>query len=488
MANKKINNPIPFSKVLYSNKRSSKLLSCINNQSKALRIKDPELRREKMKKIENDFIDIYKQIILGTTLESEMIDSVNDSYLNMSTNKNRRPDYTYGKPREEDKERIDENMYYSLKSSSFGKEDNIVRCELNRIEIFPEVMTQKLALWSNKIAHKVEENSIKYMSDFYYGININKNKITQQDIDKQRKEEVRFIRNLRKAYNNYTTKDEYKFAIDKAYVEIMSDNFNIANITDQNVLNLQKLMNASGFSKGAESKEAMKSFLFCMRDQRTKDQLFKAKENFSKDLLIQINELGEESTLKAYYVKDYAVKDSKGRDTIRLVVGNSVELENLVDQNDCIYMTKAWEESIKEENADRILAKLGDDKQDFEYQNEAKKMVKKIVNKGTKIYRSERDATIAKCSATVFHLPEEETLEFCRENGFNLEEGVSLTQKTVAFGGNSMPEVGFGSKSNTIPYEELPRYVALTFETKEVEKRNMELDKQSKSNVKNKGE
>lgn len=488
MADKDSNTLKSFSSILYTNKRLNKLVGYINKQTKTLAIKDPDLRRESMQEIEKDFIELYKQFIIGTNLESEMIANANESYLKMSTNKNRRPDYTFGKPKAEDREKIDEAMYNSLKSSPFGKEDNIVRCELNREEIFPEVMTQKLALWSNKIAHKTEENSIRYMSDLNYGINISKDKLTPKDRERQKSEESRFIKNLRKAYNLYTDKDEYKFAQDKAYVQIMSDDFDITNVTDQNVLNLQKLMNECGFSRSSGNKDAMRSFLFCLRDQRTKDYLFKAKENFSKDLLLQINELGEESTLKAYYVKDYATKDNKGRSTVRLVVGNAAELENLVEKNDCVYMTKSWEESLKFENADKIVSKLGDDNSPAKFQNELDKITKKTISKGTKIYRSERDATIAKCSATVFHLPEEETLSFCEKNGFNMEEGVSLTQKTVAFGGNSMPDVGFGSKSNTIPYEKLPRYRALDEETKQVERRSIELEKQSKSNIKNKGE
>lgn len=236
-----------------------------------------------MQSIEKEFLSLYKELIIGTSLESKMIESTNKNYYEMSRNKNTRLDYSGigGRKRyEEEKNKIDQDMYNRLKSSEFGKEDNIVRCELNREEEFSEVMTQKMALWSNYIVHKAEENSIKYMSDFGYNVNLNKNNLLDADKEKQKENEQKFLKNLGKAYNKFTNEDEYKFAMDKVYTELNDDNFNPNSTTDQNVINLQNLMKETGFRKSANSKEAMKSFIFCLRDQRTKNQLFKAKENF----------------------------------------------------------------------------------------------------------------------------------------------------------------------------------------------------------------
>lgn len=181
-------------------------------------------------------------------------------------------------------------------------------------------------------------------------------------------------------------------------------------------------------------------------------------------------------------------KDTKGRSTIRLVVGNAAELESIAGSNNCVYMNKSWEESLKYENADKILSKVGEGEPDYKYDEELRKISKRITSKGTRITKSERDAAIAKSSALVFHLPKDEIMISCQRNGFNLEEGKTPMQTTIAFGGNSSIDVGFGSKSNDVPYENLTRYKTLSEETKFVERKNLELENKEKLYNKYKGE
>lgn len=472
---------IPFSKAFYSNRNVNKLVSLVNKQSADLSIKDEEKRRTELKSIEKDFLELYKKLIIGTSVETSVIQETNNKCLEMCRNRNRKVEYISRESYEEEKDKIDVTLYNKLKSSGFGKSDNIVRCELEREEEFEEVTAQKLALWSDKLAHITEENSLRYMQDLGYNQNLKK----MDDEDRQKIEKT-YLGRLRKAYIRFSDEDNYKFNMNDAFNQLVSDDFDLATNINQNICNLQKLMIDSGFSRSSSSKASMKSFLYCLRDQRYTDYFYGAKTNFSKDLLLQIEEQKGDSTLDAYAVKDYAVKDNKGRDTIRLVVGNLSELDQLSKSNDCVYMNDSWKNSLKFEYADEILSKLGKDASELKINSEVDNIANKIASKGTKMNWVERDASIARASSLIIHVPEDEMNGWCQKNGFNLRNAKTLTEKSFAFGGNSLVDVGFGARDNEKTYDELPRYNVLKKLSQKVERRNTSIEKAKLS--KKKGE
>lgn len=494
-----IKNPdgsIPVNEIVNRNGMMKKVLSLVNEQSACIANQDIS----KLAEIRKNLLNVYKKIIIGTSVESNVIEETNKKYSNMSKAKNRRKGIENinigGKFSQRDEEEIykEKNeinitMYNSLKSSGFGKADNIVRCELNREEDYEEVEIQKLALWSNKLAHFIENDSTRYMTDLGYGnTNWNRKNLTEDEIEKQKSQEKRFLTNLRKAYKHYTEENKYKFALSKAYGLLSQDDFDVNTTTDQNIVNLKKLMNDSRFSRSSNDKNAMKSFLYCLRDQRNKDYFFKLKENFSKELLLNLKELDGESVLGAYYTEDYAVKDNKGRDTIRVVFFNQGEANRLTEENDYMYMTRAWKESLKHEYADKILSEVGENQPSFKYDNKLNDIISKKL-KGKKMTKTEIDSTCLLLSASIYHLPKNEILEFCNKNGVELRESKNLTEQSVAYNGNESIDVGFGSQRNDIPYEKLPRYKAINSEVLPIEMRCDELQqKKMKSQNKGKGE
>lgn len=465
-----------FNDVINKKNLMNKLQNIVNEQNKYLSNENIENRMEKLENLKDELQKIYKDIIVGTSLESSVIDDTNFKYAQMCLNINRSNDNK--KNNVDKKEDIDLSMYVKLASTVFGDENNIVRCELNREEEFPDVKTQKLALWSNKIAHYIEKDSLRYMTDFGYGLmNLNKNNISQRDKDRQKSAENKFISNMRRAYKKYTEEDKYKFAVDKVYQDLNDEKKDINNSADQNIINLKKLMNSTGFSRSSNDRDAMKSFLHCLRDQHNKDIFFKLKTNQAKELLLELKELKGDNVLDTYYVEDYAIRDNKGRNTIRFVSYNENEGNRYINNNDCYYVSRAWKESTKYEKADEIVSKTKDNKNKYEYENIVNEMVNKECGKGKQMTKSEIGSLCNIISASVFHLPKDEIIDFCNKNGIELRKYKTLTEKSVALSGVESVDVGFGSKSNDKPFEELPRYRTLSKEVKRIEKRNEELTK-----------
>lgn len=461
-----------FNDVINKNNIMNKLQNIVNEQNKYLANSNIENRMEKLEKLKDELQKIYKDIIIGTSLESSVIEDTNFKYAQMCVKSNRRDENVIN---EED---INLSMYVKLASTVFGDENNIVRCELNREEEFPDVKTQKLALWSNKIAHYIEKDSLRYMTDFGYGLmNLNKNNISQRDKDRQKSAENKFISNMRRAYKKYVEEDKYKFAVDKVYQFLSDEKKDINNTVDQNIINLKKLMNSTGFGRSSNDRDAMKSFLHCMRDQRNKDIFFKLKTNLAKELLLEKKELNGDNVLDAYYVEDFAIKDNKGRNTIRFVSYNQNEGNRYMNNNDCYSITRAWKESTKYEKADEILSKNTNNRNRHEYDNIVNEIINKECGNGKQMTKSELGALCNIISASVYHLPKDEIMDFCNKNGIELRKYKNLTEKSVALSGVQAVDVGFGSKSNDKPFEELPRYRTLRKEAKEIEKRNNEITK-----------
>lgn len=487
MVKKNPDGSVPFSNVLYKSENIRKLQRILNTQTQYLSITDEDERREKLDSISDEIFKFYKDIIIGTSLESIVITQTNNKFKEMSRNRNRQRMLDYdglggNRRKQEELNDIDETIYNSLKSSEFGKEDNIVRCELNRQEEYPEVQTQKLALWSNTVAHNIEENSLKYATDL--GVNIpitNKKEISERDKEKAEESKKRFLSRLRKSFYDYTEDDKYKFEIASTYNKLKEPNFDVSSSTDQNVINLRNLMEKNGFVNQNADKVAMRSFILCIRDQRIKEQFFKLKENFTKDVLLQIKELDGDSVLDAYYVNDYYVKDNKNRDTMRIVIGNGAEFANTIAYNDCVYMNRGWKESLKFEKADEILRRTNGDNDRSKAYTALEEITDEVVAKGARMTKTERDAMALLSSSSTFHLPREEMNNFALKNGIELREGKTLSEKSLAFSGNSAVDVGFGSKSNSIAYEQLPRYRVLKNEAKFVIDRNTKLEKKNAS-------
>ncbi len=478
--NKNPDGSIIFNDVINKNKLMYKLQNIVNEQNLYLSNLNVKNRMEKLENLKDELQKIYKDIIIGTSLESSVIEDTNFKYAQMSLSSNRRDGRN-----KNNKEDLDLSMYVKLASTVFGDENNIVRCELNREEEFPDVKTQKFALWSNKIAHYIEKDSLRYMTDFGYGLmNLNKNNISQKDKDRQKIAESKFISNMRRAYRKYVEEDKYKFAVDKVYQELNDEKKDINNTADQNIINLKKLMNSTGFSRSSNDKDAMKSFLHCMRDQHNKDIFFKLKTNLAKEVLLEIKELNGDNVLDAYYVDDYATKDNKGRNTIRFVSYNENEGNRYINNNDCYFVSRPWKESTKYEKADEILSRSRNSKNKYEYENIVNDIVNKECGKGKQMTKSELGALCNIISASVYHLPKEEIIDFCDKNGIQLRKYKNLTEKSVALSGVQAVDVGFGSKSNDKPFEELPRYKTLSKEAKVIEKRNDELTKRKLKAVK----
>lgn len=472
---------IPFNYVVNKKGMMSKIQGLVNKQNFYL-ASPGENSNKQLYKIRKEILELYRKLIIGTSIESTVIYDANSRYYNMCRSKNRREVNI-----DDDKSSVDMEKYNKLASSEFGKSDNIVRCELNREEEFEEVEIQKLALWSNKLAHSVENDSVRYMTDLGYGYTSwYKKQITPEQKEKNKIREKRFIANLRKSYRRYTEEDKYKFAIDKAYNQISQEDFDI-NTKDQNIINLRKLMNASGFSRSSNDKNAMRSFLTCLRNQRNKDYLFRLKENFTKELMIKINKLKEDSTLGAYYVDDYAVKDNKGRDTIRVVFHNKGEANRYIENNDYMYITKAWKESLKIENAAQIVREVKEDATTKDYEDKLDEIIDKKV-KGKHMTRSELDSLCVLLSASVYHVPKYEFLNYFRKNGIEIDKAKNVTQKSIAYAGNESVDVGFGSESNDKPFQELDRYIAASEEVGNIAARNTALTSRKQESITNKGE
>ena len=126
MAKKNPDGSVPFSNVLYKSENIKKLQRILNAQTKYLSITDEAQRREKLDSISEEILQYYKDIIIGTSLESIVITQTNNKFKEMSKNRNRQRMLDYdgfdgNKRKQEEIDDIDETIYNALKSSELDR-------------------------------------------------------------------------------------------------------------------------------------------------------------------------------------------------------------------------------------------------------------------------------------------------------------------------------------------------------------------------------
>ncbi len=367
--------------------------------------------------LRDETLAFYKKLIIGTDMEKRLVKNYNDECRYLSRTKEN--DY--------------DSEYETFKSADADNPDNIVRKQLAGEDDEYEDYLRKIMDYSNKIAHEVENDAIRYMGSLGFRQG-NMIPSTSQEKLAQDGEEKKFISKLRGAYDKFidAEQDNYTFDIPSAAKELFRDDFDPNNISDVHVQALQKLMQDSGFRRASNSKDAMINFLYCLRTESCRDMFYKMKENAFIDFMIEHDDLGKDSKLKTVYTKD-VIKDSQGRETIRVLIVDKKDAKVYKDSG-ARYISDNLRRSIKEEHKDEIKNLV----QKEEGMNE-EKALKFVIDEsypGQDVSIKEMLNLRRGTRASSIHIPMD-NLETLKEMGIEMEETKDPTEISLAYTGST---------------------------------------------------
>ena len=251
---------------------------------------------------------------------------------------------------------------------------------------FIDEKIQKVAFWSNKIAHAATDE-IKTFTEQYMGP-------TNSDYEYERASRI-FNNRIVKANNKFDDNPEFRFNQSHLLRLIETEEFDINNCTDPDFIKAKDLMREVKLQ--CKDKSSLRNFIYCNKLQTMNKNFFAFKDNaidnFQKYMLDE-RITDDEKNIIAFRVRDNNMKTKDGEGLSRIVLANKTMYEVYLKYNDCINLTKQHIRSY--------LPQEQDTQQNI---NKFKSYVKKRFN-NRYVDDITMNALMDKCSVSVFHVPD----------------------------------------------------------------------------------
>ncbi len=287
---------------------------------------------------------------------------------------------------------------------------------------------QKLAFWSNKVAHECVIE-IKEMSDYFLD-DIENNEVLKTINATRKTPGAKFKFLIERAIYDKNIRAEYRFNADELVKLIDSKDFDMSKCKDENFVKFKKLMD--NLQLNCKNPNDVKRIVHCMQMQEMCDMFFDIKDNAIENLAKYLNDPNvpeEQKNVVMFKVNDSETLSSstnysheKGllHSTSRIVIMNKDMYEDY-----CKFCSKGFITNKLAESY--ALSKNITPK-------EARARLKNIY-RGRELSETERIAILSACSATVLHANNIGLKRLEKKNNIKIPDLCSPLITSIAFSG-----------------------------------------------------